>query len=283
LTRSDAVKNREPKRREFEYGPREFLRVRKLIRDHVGIHLGDNKQEMVYSRLSRRLREKGIRSVEEYLDLLDDPDHPEWQQFINALTTNLTAFFRESHHFDSLKTHLQKRGSGKVRIWCCAASTGEEPYSIAITVLQALGKQADVEIIATDVDTRALETAAGGTYDLERVAKLDNAILKQFFLKGVGRNSGRVRVKPEVRSLIDFRHVNLLDSNWSIEGPLDAIFCRNVFIYFESATQAALLRRFRKLIRDDGLFFAGHSESLMSGGNLFKSLGKTVFMPVKPS
>lgn len=273
------------KSREFEYTHREFSKVQKLIQTHVGINLGNNKQEMVYSRLARRLRAKGISSVSAYLDLLDDPDHPEWQQFINALTTNLTAFFRESHHFDTLKAHLKahRRPGGHARIWCCAASTGEEPYSIAMTAIQALGSDSGLEIIATDVDTGALETAEAGVYDLERVAKLDKSLLKRFFLKGVGRNAGRVRIKPEVRAMVQFRRVNLLDSHWSVEPPLDAIFCRNVFIYFESKTQADLLKRFRTLIRDDGLFFAGHSESLMSGADIFKSLGKTVFAPVKRS
>ncbi|MDI9245622.1 CheR family methyltransferase [Marinobacter sp. CHS3-4] len=272
------------KRREFDYSRREFSRVQKLIHARVGIHLGDNKQEMVYSRLARRLRATGIRSVGVYLDQLDDPDHPEWQQFINALTTNLTAFFRESHHFDTLQTHLKThfRNQNRIRIWCCAASTGEEPYSIAMTAIEALGSaRQGIEVIATDVDTRALETASAAMYDLDRVAKLPKAFLKRFFLRGVGKNQGRVRLKNEVRNLVTFQHVNLLDRNWPLEEPVDFIFCRNVFIYFENQTQAALLKRFHSLLNEKGLFFAGHSESLISGGDLFKSLGKTVFSPVR--
>lgn len=268
--------------REFDYGAREFQRVQALIHHRVGIHLADNKSEMVYSRLARRLRATGIRSMAEYLDQLDDALHPEWQEFINALTTNLTAFFRESHHFDTLASHLKTIGprSEPVRIWCCAASTGEEPYSIAITAQQALPAGTPLEIVASDVDTRALAAAERGVYAMERVSKLDKATLKRFFLKGKRRNEGMVRVRPELQQCVDFRQVNLLDRDWPVEGPLDAIFCRNVFIYFKSSTQQALLERFYQLLRPEALFFAGHSESLISSGHRFRSLGRTVFAPV---
>jgi chemotaxis protein methyltransferase CheR len=272
------------KKREFLYTDKDFRRVQKMIKKRVGIHLADNKDEMVYSRLARRLRATGIPSLAEYLDYLDDEDHGEWESFVNALTTNLTAFFRENHHFDTLKTHLQDRRVSRrpVRIWCCAASTGEEPYSIAMTVAEQLGMDFPVEIIASDVDTNALRTAAAGVYSMERIEKLDKGLLKKFFLKGTGKNAGKARVKPALRQKIQFRQVNLLDLSWPVEGPLDAIFCRNVFIYFQSETQQALLTRFHRLLADNALFFAGHSESLISSGDQFKSLGKTVFVP-KPS
>lgn len=268
--------------REFSYGDREFRRVQGLIHERVGIHLGANKQEMVYSRLARRLRATGIGSMAVYLDQLADPEHPEWQEFINALTTNLTSFFREAHHFDTLADYLQKASGRRdpFRIWCCAASTGEEPYSIAMTAAQALGGWDRVDIVASDVDTRALATAQRGVYPLERVSKLDRALLKRFFLKGKGSNAGMVRVRPEVRQAVRFEQVNLLENQWPEQGPLDAIFCRNVFIYFQQSTQADLLHRFHRLLRPEGLFFAGHSESLMSSGERFRSLGRTVFVPV---
>lgn len=268
--------------REFDYGPREFQRVQRLIHQRVGIHLADNKSEMVYSRLARRLRATGITSVAAYLDQLDDALHPEWQEFINALTTNLTAFFRESHHFETLAQHLDSIGrrSQPVRIWCCAASTGEEPYSIAITALESLPAGTPVEVLASDVDTRALTAAERGVYALERVSKLDRALLKRYFLRGKGANQGMVRLRQEVRDRVTFMQVNLLDDAWPVEGPLDAIFCRNVFIYFRNSTQQALLERFYQLLRPEALFFAGHSESLISSGHRFRSLGRTVFAPV---
>lgn len=268
------------RKREFDYAPADFRRVQSLIKDHIGIHLADNKAEMVYSRLARRLRATHVQSVKHYLDQLDNTDHPEWQNFINALTTNLTAFFRESHHFASLRAHFAGQApSRKIRVWCCASSTGEEPYSIAMSLLEQFGPAKPIEIIASDVDTAALATASEGIYSLDRVSKLEPALLRRYFLNGKGRNTGRAKIKNEVRQLIDFRQVNLLDTTWPLEGPFDAIFCRNVFIYFQAETQRKLMVRFRQLLDRQGLFFAGHSESLISSGEGFRSLGKTVFAP----
>jgi chemotaxis protein methyltransferase CheR len=266
------------RKQEFDYGADEFRRVQTLIRDYAGIHLGDNKAQMVYSRLARRLRATGLRSVKSYLDHLDGPDHPEWQNFVNSLTTNLTAFFRESHHFETLRSHFADQPlSRKIRVWCCAASTGEEPYSIAMSLLEQFGPRKPMEIIATDLDTSALATASAGVYALDRISKLDQSLLHRYFLKGRGRNAGKVKIKDEVRQLIEFRQLNLLDKSWPLEAPFDVIFCRNVFIYFQPETQRQLMVRFRKLLDADGLFFAGHSESLLSSGEGFRSLGKTVF------
>ncbi|MDX1635157.1 MAG: CheR family methyltransferase [Marinobacter sp.] len=268
------------RKREFDYGQEEFRRVQAMIHQRVGIHLASNKTEMVYSRLARRLRATGMQSVRLYLDQLDRDDHPEWQNFINALTTNLTAFFRENHHFETLRGHFAGHPSSQpLRIWCCAASTGEEPYSIAISLLEQFGPGKRIEIVASDVDTQALATAEAGIYRLDRVDRLERPLLHKYFLNGRGANAGKVRVKPEVRERVAFHQVNLLDRDWPVEGPLDAIFCRNVFIYFQSETQRQLMARFRRLLDKNGLFFAGHSESLISSGEGFRSLGKTVFTP----
>lgn len=268
------------RRREFNYGPEEFRRVQAMIRDRVGIHLAANKTEMVYSRLARRLRATGQRSMRVYLDQLDRNDHPEWQNFINALTTNLTAFFRESHHFETLRAHFAGHPAHQpLRVWCCAASTGEEPYSIVISLLEQFGPGKSIEVLATDVDTSALATAEAGIYRMDRVEKLERSLLRRYFLNGTGSNAGKVRVKPEVRERVSFRQVNLLERDWPVQGPLDAIFCRNVFIYFQAETQRQLMARFRCLLDDQGLFFAGHSESLISSAEGFRSLGKTVFAP----
>ncbi|GGY59949.1 CheR family methyltransferase [Marinobacter zhanjiangensis] len=269
-----------PEHREFAYTERDFRRVQALIMARIGIHLGAGKSQMVYSRLARRLRATGMTSVSVYLDQLEDGEHLEWQNFINALTTNLTSFFRENHHFETLVEYFRDHpASEPLTVWCCAASTGEEPYSILIALREAFGPGKPVHLIATDVDTQALASARAGVYAMERVSKLSRPVLRKYFHKGRGPQAGMVRIKPELREAVEFRQVNLLDGRWPVEAPLDAIFCRNVFIYFTPETQKQLLRRFRRLLQPEGLFFAGHSESLISSGEGYHSLGRTVFTP----
>ena len=264
--------------REFHFTPADFERVRKLIYKHAGISLAPIKQDMVYSRLARRLRALKLSTFEEYLARLEQGDEDEWETFVNSLTTNLTAFFRESHHFDILKKQLQERTSRPLRIWCSAASTGEEPYSLAITACEAFNSLTPpVEIVASDIDTNVLATASRGVYAMERVDRLPAARLQRFFLKGTGRQSGYVRVRPELQRLIQFMRVNLLDARWPVQGPLDALFCRNVMIYFDKPTQYQILKKFVPLLRDDGLMYAGHSESFLHAADLFRSLGRTVY------
>jgi chemotaxis protein methyltransferase CheR len=265
---------------EFAFSSADFARVRALIHARAGIALADSKRQMVYGRLGRRLRALGLGSFRDYLDRLESGprDDDEWQAFTNALTTNLTAFFRESHHFEILARFLQSRaGHGPQRIWCAAASTGEEPYSIAITAREALGDGDGVEITCSDVDTQVLETAARGVYPLERVQGLDAARLKRFFQRGSGPNEGRARVKPALRAGVSFRPINLLDRDYGLRGPFDAIFCRNVMIYFDKPTQRAILERFKPLLAPDGLLFAGHSESFFHCADLFAPCGRTVY------
>ncbi len=265
--------------REFPFTAKDFDRVRKLIYAHAGISLSDSKQELVYSRLSRRLRATGIRTFAQYLTLLENNDATEWEAFTNSLTTNLTSFFREPHHFPLLAEHLRSvHGKHPISIWCSAASTGEEPYSIAMTVADTLGRDAaQVSIIATDVDTGVLEVAKAGVYPDERVNKLDPELVKRHFLRGTGNQAGHVRIRPELRDMITFRQVNLLHNNWPIRPPLDAIFCRNVMIYFDKQTQLDILRKFVPLLRSDGLLFAGHSESFHNADEYFRLRGKTVY------
>lgn len=265
--------------REFHFTAKDFERIRKLIYAHAGISLSDSKQELVYSRLSRRLRATGIPTFTAYLTLLESNDPVEWEAFTNSLTTNLTSFFREPHHFPILAEHLRdRRGKHPISLWCSAASTGEEPYTMAMTVLDTLGRDAhQVSIIATDLDTKVLETAKAGVYPEERVSKLDPELVKRFFLRGTGSQAGFVRVRPELSNLVTFRQVNLLHSNWPVKAPLDAIFCRNVMIYFDKQTQLDILKKFVPLLRSDGLLFAGHSESFHHADEYFKLRGKTVY------
>lgn len=265
--------------REFTFTLQDFKRVQKLIYEHAGISLSESKQELVYSRLSRRLRVTGIGTFAAYLRLLENNDEAEWEEFTNSLTTNLTSFFREPHHFPILAEHMRKhKGSDPMLLWCSAASTGEEPYSIAMTAVDAFGSfKPPVVIIATDLDTNVLETAKAGIYPAERVAKMDAALIKRFFLRGSGRQEGSVRVRQELRDLITFRQANLLHDNWAIRSPLDAIFCRNVMIYFDKATQLDILKKFVPLLRADGLLFVGHSESFYHAEDYFRLRGKTVY------
>ena len=269
--------------KEFQFTQSDFERVRRLIYDRAGIALGTGKQEMVYSRLSRRLRALDIGSFEVYLrELESNPQGREWEEFTNALTTNLTSFFRESHHFPVLADHVKTQGSGPIDIWCCASSTGEEPYSIAITMCEAFGTLTPpVRILATDIDTQVLAKAEAGVYALDRVSALSSDRLKSFFLRGKGPQAGFARVRPELRRLITFRQLNLLEDNWSLKGPFHVIFCRNVMIYFDKPTQGKILSRFSPLLKPAGLLFAGHSENLSFVTRDFALIGKTVYQNVQ--
>jgi chemotaxis protein methyltransferase CheR len=265
------------KGKEFPFTQADFERARVMIRRSAGIALADGKQEMVYSRLARRLRATGIDSFTTYLDALErDAEAVEWQSFTNALTTNLTAFFREPHHFPLLAEHA--RGRSQMTVWCSASSTGEEPYSIAMTLCEAYGTQEPpVRIVATDIDTDVLATAAQGIYPAERVATLPTQQLHRHFLRGRGAQSGLVRVRPELRRLVEFMPLNLLAPRWSLSSSFDAIFCRNVMIYFDKPTQRQILSRFVPLMKPDALLFAGHSENFLYVSDALRLRGKTVY------
>ncbi|WP_240609965.1 CheR family methyltransferase [Billgrantia endophytica] len=256
----------------------DFTQIRKLIYQRAGIVLAEHKREMVYSRLAKRLRHHGLTRFSDYLArLARQPEAREWEAFTNALTTNLTAFFREMHHFPLLADHV-RQSSGPVRVWSAAASSGEEPYSIAMTLLETLGQRAaDARIVATDIDTEALERARAGVYPIEQVRKLDEDRVKRFFHKGKGRHEGLARVRPEVSALVEFQALNLLAPQWSIKGPFDAIFCRNIMIYFDKTTQARILERFAPLLKPNGLLFAGHSENFSYISKVFRLRGQTVY------
>jgi chemotaxis protein methyltransferase CheR len=264
--------------KEFEFTPRDFERVRAMIYRRAGIALADSKQEMVYSRLARRLRATGTASFAAYLDALErNADSGEWEAFTNALTTNLTSFFREAHHFPLLAQHVAERKE-PVTIWCSASSTGEEPYSIAMTLCEAFGSMAPpAKIIATDIDTNVLATGERGIYNADRIERMEPERVKRFFLKGKGAQAGMVRVRDELRALVTFKQLNLLSDHWPISGPFDVIFCRNVMIYFDKPTQGKILARFAPLMKPDALLFAGHSENFLYVSDLFKLRGKTVY------
>ena len=270
---------------EFSWTPQDFARVQALIYRHAGIHLHDGKRAMVYSRLSRRLRETGHRRFGDYLDALESQDpmgsgadraeSGEWQQFVNALTTNLTAFFREPHHFAVLGEYFSAGAPGRVwKLWCSAASTGEEAYSIAMTAVEA---GVSFKLLASDIDSRVLAKAEAGVYRAEQVRPLDDERLQRFFLRGKGANQGMVRVKPELAGLVNFQRINLISGNWPMEQAFDVIFCRNVMIYFDSVTQRQVLEHLHQTLRPGGLLMAGHAENFSKAQDLFRLRGRTVY------
>jgi len=269
-------------RREFVYTRKDFERLCQLVDRHTGIQLASGKEDMLYGRLSRRLRKVGLDSFKAYIQLLEeDETSDEFGEFINSVTTNLTSFFREEHHFDYLKKTLlpelmqRNQASRRIRIWSAGSSTGEEPYSIAMTVAETMPPGWDVKILATDLDTDVLLHGENGIYDDSRVEGLDKAVVKRWFTKSKSQ-PGKVRVKSELQNLIYFRKLNLLKS-WPMKGPIDIIFCRNVIIYFDMPTKQKLMDRYANMLVDGGHLFLGHSEAMNNMSNRFSLDGKSVY------
>ena len=262
--------------REFVWSDADFSRIKALIYKKAGISLHDGKHAMVYSRVSRRLRDTGHGSFKSYLDWLEQHDGAEWQEFINALTTNLTAFFRESHHFDILAQTLRAKASQPWRLWCSAASTGEEPYSIAMTCAESLGASGSWDIVNSDIDTKVLATAERGVYKADGTKGLSAERMQRFFMRGKGANAGLMRVKPELQKHMAFQAVNLI-RDLPFREPFDIVFCRNVMIYFDAATQRQVLERIHRVMKPGGMLFVGHAENFSDARNLFVLRGKTVY------
>lgn len=261
-----------PSEREFAFDERDFRRVRSLIYDYAGIKLSEQKRSMVYNRLSRRLRATGMADFAAYLERVQGADAAEREAFINALTTNLTAFFREPHHFELLAAHATA-ARAPLSIWSSACSTGEEAWSAAM-ILRETARSG--EILATDIDSEVLRTARAGVYRSDRIAHLDSARLRQHFLRGTGDNAGLVSVRPELRAMVKFAHRNL-QAQWPAHERFDAIFCRNVVIYFDSATQKRLLEQFAAILVPGGLLMVGHAESFPAGHPAFRACGRTAY------
>lgn len=252
----DAAPSRALEREDFEW-------FRTLIASETGIALKTTKKSLLEARLMRRLRALGLGSFSAYRERLvaDDADGVELRNFINAITTNKTSFFREPHHFDLLRREAQT-WPGEIRIWSAASSTGEEPYSIAFTLLEAGKAAPDVSILATDIDTDVLERAERGVYPMEALPDWDERRLKRFALRGFGANDGYFQVRPEIRERIRFGRLNLVHSEWAVDGVFDAIFCRNVMIYFDLPLQQKIVRRLVRHLRPGGLLFVGNAETL---------------------
>lgn len=269
--------------KEFELSEQEFQAFVRIAYDQTGIVLSDQKREMLYSRLSRRLRTLGMNSFAKYRDLLVEPQSEELDHFVNAITTNLTSFFREIHHFNFLKKtvfpEIQKahRSQNKVRIWSAGCSTGEEPYSLAIVLSESFPNMGwDIKILATDLDSNVLDHGRRGIYDFERIKDLDKQLVKRWFSR---ESPQKVQVKPGLQQIIRFNRLNLLGS-WPMKHKFDVIFCRNVLIYFNRETQATLFKRYADMLKPQGYLMIGHSESIPKDFQLFKSIGKTIYQKV---
>jgi chemotaxis protein methyltransferase CheR len=263
--------------REFPFSAEHFRLITDRIYRFSGIKLPEAKREMVYARLARRVRALGLSSFDDYVRYLE-VEPAEWEHCTNALTTNVTSFYREEHHFRILGEQAAAYATnGKLfRVWSAGCSTGEEPYSIAMCLTDAL-PQGNFHVTASDLDTQVLATARDAVYPLQSVLRLPEARQKRFFQRGTGRNEGRARVRREVAAHVEFTRVNLMDGQWNVEGPFNAIFCRNVMIYFDKPTQRRLIERYATYLAPGGLFFAGHAESLLDQGRVFRLRGQTVY------
>lgn len=263
----------------FEVGERDFCYIRDFIRERVGIQLSDKKKTMVQGRLARRIRALGLENMGEYLEIIRDPDSDELSSFVNALTTNLSSFFREDHHFallaERLFTEHEAGRNRRLRLWSSACSTGQEPYSMGITVHQHLRNlsQWDIKILATDVDSDVIAKAKRGEYEGSEIDKF-SADRAKYFQRS--RDGERVRVQRDVADLVRFRQLNLLD-RWPFRGPFDAVFCRNVLIYFGSELQLELVDRLVRYVRPGGFLCLGHSESACGQHPDLEPVGKTAF------
>lgn len=269
--------------REFAFDEQDFTAISTLVKSLTGINLTRQKRELVYGRLAVRLRALGLRTFREYRRVVA-ADPQEQIRLCNAITTNLTAFFREPHHFEHLRdlvlpAHRAQAGGRRLRIWSAGCSSGEEAYSIAMCVLEAMPDAAerDVRILATDLDSDILATAALGRYPAERVKGLSDGRLRRFFTEHQDRGHGSFVVRPEVRSLVTFKQLNLMQP-LPMSGPLDVVFCRNTVIYFDKETQRDLFTRIAPLQRPGNLLYLGHSESLLNVSTDYQSIGRTTYL-----
>lgn len=264
---------------EFSLSEREFARIKARVYAVAGISLSDAKRTLVVSRLSKILRALGLPSFDAYVDYLENGGSAQdGQDFVNALTTNLTRFYREDHHFEHLRSYVgalmaEKPRGNRLRIWSAGCSTGQEPYTIGLDLLAAFPdlKRWDFKILATDIDTAVIAKAAGGIYPESELSGLSAERARLF-----ERGSGAIRIPATVRELVSFKPLNLIGP-WPMKGPFDAIFCRNVAIYFDKPTQGEVFGRFSKLLAPEGFLYIGHSENLGSGGEGFRLVGKTIY------
>jgi chemotaxis protein methyltransferase CheR len=269
-------------KREFKFTRNDFNLIRAILKQNAGISLSEHKFEMVYSRLARRLRETRHKTVSDYLGFIEE-NYDEYIQFINALTTNLTYFFRETHHFEFIENHVLKElehkhlNDKRVRFWSAGCSTGEEAYSLAAVThpFKQAHESWDIKILATDLDSNVLVKAKEAHFDSDKVAKIDQKWKARLFTKG--RKS--TCIKPELKNMVYFKRLNLMDT-WPMSGQFDLIMCRNVLIYFDKPTQLRLIERFKDYLYEGGYLMLGHSESMAQQVREFKPVGRTIYQKV---
>jgi chemotaxis protein methyltransferase CheR len=270
--------------REFPMSNRNFSLISDVAYHITGIKLGDHKKNMIYSRLARRIRALGLRSFDDYCSLIETESGPEITEFVNAITTNLTAFFREPHHFEFLANTVcanirRQGGVRRLRGWSAGCSTGEEPYSISIVLRESMPATGwDIKLLATDLDSNVVAHSKAGIYNADRVEDISSPRQKKWFMHD--RDGRQVKVKQSLQDLITFKQLNLLHT-WPMKGPFDFIFCRNVVIYFDKETQKVLFDRYADLLKPNGYLFIGHSETLHKVSDRFRSLGKTMYQRIK--
>ncbi len=262
----------------------DFECLRKLVYEQTGISMDNSKRQLIASRIGRRLRPLNLSSFSEYCELVSAPGAPELETFINAVTTNLTYFFREPSHFEHLTTVMVpkwQRANDRtpLRIWSAGCSSGEEPYSVAISLADSLGDAREWQILATDIDSSVLDLARAGIYPTERASRVPGQTLARWFQKGVGRNAGKIRVREQLRRRITFNRLNLMQ-DWPMRRSFDAVFCRNVVIYFNKSTQATLFDRLADRLVSGGVLYVGHSETLFKVSDRFRLIGQTTYEKV---
>jgi chemotaxis protein methyltransferase CheR len=270
-------------------GEAEFEFLRLVVCENAGIVLGPSKRQLVQGRLASRLRELGFNSYERYCDHVRESGPEELVALINALTTNVTAFFRENHHFEGLAQFMvpealkRNQQSRRIRLWSAGCSTGEEAYCLAIAANEVLPTHQhwDLKILASDIDSNVLAAAQRGIYSMDRLASVTPGRLQRFFRKGVAEQSGYAKISSHLAAQVSFRTLNLLHE-WPMRGPFDVIFCRNVMIYFDQATRERLVARFADMLALDGYLCLGHSESIQPGTGPFRLVGKTIYRRVGP-
>ncbi|MCW8853569.1 MAG: protein-glutamate O-methyltransferase CheR [Gammaproteobacteria bacterium] len=276
--------------REYVFTEKDFNKLRKIANSHTGIIVTDDKYDMYYARLVKRIRTLGLASFADYVKYLDANMDSEFTPFIDSITTNLTSFFREPHHFEVMKSKIIPEISARpdaaqgIKVWSAGCSTGEEPYTLAITMLEGLEMvrpAPKVSILASDIDTTVLAKASRGIYEISRVEGLDSSIKRRWFFRGKGNNHGHVRVSPELQNILEFKQVNLMEKNWPMKNKFHIIFCRNVVIYFDKPTKMNLFHRYADQLVDGGYMILGHSESLQGMSDRFETIGKTVYKKIK--
>lgn len=264
--------------REFNFTENNFKFIISLVNEKTGIVLAEHKKDMVYSRLARRLRALNLNDFEDYCKIIKNNENDEMENFVNSITTNLTSFFREKHHFDHLAETIKTiaKNKNRLRIWSAGCSMGMEAYSIAVTIYENLAgaKNKDIKILATDIDTNVLETGTKAVYSAEQIKNIPTKYHKYFDI-----TEDEMAVRADIKKLVSFKKLNLLE-NWPVKGPFDIIFCRNTVIYFDKETQKNIFEKFYKLLTPESFLYIGHSENLYKITDLYTSIGKTIYQRV---